>query len=151
MKSAGGHIRAGRGAAGPRLGVKKPEWVKDVSVNGVIFPRAKGALEIGLRSGLGVPIIIGDQVLAVLAFYMSRTGEEDSHLVDLVSSISAQLGSVVQRKLAEETIRKYSEELEEKIRERTTELEDAQTGGGIRPTGLNRTFSPTCPMSSGRR
>ena len=105
---------------------KKPEWVKDVSVNGVIFPRAKGALEIGLRSGLGVPIIIGDQVLAVLAFYMSRTGEEDSHLVDLVSSISAQLGSVVQRKLAEETIRKYSEELEEKIRERTTELEDAK-------------------------
>ncbi|MCK9420948.1 MAG: PAS domain S-box protein [Nitrospirae bacterium] len=116
----------GTGLPGRVWASKKPEWVMDVSVNGVIFPRAKEALEIGIRSGLGIPIIVGDQVLAVLAFYMSKTREKDSHLVDLVSSISAQLGSVVQRKLAEEMIIKYNEVLEEKIKKRTAELEVAK-------------------------
>jgi PAS domain S-box-containing protein len=82
---------------------RKYEWVPDVSIFSEIdFPRAKFAREAGFRACLGVPIIAKDEVLAVLIFLMFESREEDMRLVDFISVAAAQLGSVIQRKKAED-------------------------------------------------
>ncbi len=81
---------------------RKPEWFPDVSAEPEqIFLRASIALEAGLKAGYGVPIIANGQVLAVLVFFMMAYHEEDKRLLELVSGVATQLGSVFQRKKAE--------------------------------------------------
>ena len=87
-----------------------------------IFPRAKFALEAGLKAGLAIPILSRKKVVAVIAFFMFDAREEETHLIKLISAIASQLGLVVQRKLMEDGLRKAYERLEIRIEERTAEL-----------------------------
>lgn len=98
-------FRPGKGLPGRVWATKKPEWVRDVSVNGEIYLRTNAALKTELRSGFGIPIIAGSEVIAVIVFYMHEAREKDRHLVDLVSSVAFQIGSVFQRKLAEDMLK----------------------------------------------
>ncbi|MCD5415604.1 GAF domain-containing protein [Candidatus Bipolaricaulota bacterium] len=105
---------------------RQPEWIPDVSTESqAVFFRTKMALEAGLQAALGVPIIGGDEVLAVLVFFMFESRQEDERLVALVSAVATQLGLVIQRKRAEDELATLNLELEEKIKERTKELEAA--------------------------
>ncbi len=84
---------------------KQPEWTPDVSAESkAVFLRAQIALECGLKAGFGVPIIANGQVLSVLVFFMLEPREEDNRLVELVSAAAMQLGSVIQRKQAEQAL-----------------------------------------------
>lgn len=88
---------------------KKPEWIPDVSlISEQIYPRVTVAKECGVRAGLGVPIISDDEVLAVLVFLMFECQKKDKHLVDIVSAVATQLGSVIRKKLIEEQFRAAS-------------------------------------------
>lgn len=85
---------------------KQSEWIRDVSkVPSSIFLRAQVAMEVGLRAGLGVPIVDNEEVLAVLVFFRFESYREEKHLVELVSTAATQLGSLIQRKRTEETLR----------------------------------------------
>lgn len=83
---------------------KKPEWLPDVSVSPGLFYRARAAHEAGLKAGLGLPILAGDQLLAVLVFSMFESREKDKRLVEIVSAAGVQLGSVLQRKQMEQAL-----------------------------------------------
>ncbi|MDO8726587.1 MAG: PAS domain S-box protein [Candidatus Methanoperedens sp.] len=86
---------------------KLPEWIPDVSLSpNTIYPRVQMAREAGLKASLGVPIIAKEQILAVLLFFMLESREKDKQLVDIVSAVASQLGSVIQHKQADEDIRK---------------------------------------------
>jgi PAS domain S-box-containing protein len=88
---------------------KKPEWIPDVSIlSQPIYPRVTVAKECGVRAGLGVPIIADNEVLAVLVFLMFDYQKKDKLLVDIVSAVATQLGSVIKRKVAEERFREAS-------------------------------------------
>lgn len=85
---------------------KNYEWIRDVSAESEkIYFRAKLALEMGLKACIGIPIVADHKVLAVLVFYMFESRAEDEHLVDIISAVAAQLGSIVQLKKTEEAIR----------------------------------------------
>lgn len=85
---------------------KQSEWIQDVSkVPSSIFLRAQVAMEVGLRAGLGVPIVDNEEVLAVLVFFRFESYSEEKHLVELVSTAATQLGSLMRRKRTEETLR----------------------------------------------
>ena len=73
-----------------------------------IYPRVTVAKECGVRAGLGVPIISDDEVLAVLVFLMLECQQKDRQLVDIVSAVATQLGSVIRKKLVEEQFRAAS-------------------------------------------
>lgn len=93
----------------------KPEWIPDVSVQpNAIFSRYELAQDCGLKAGFGVPILIPPtiltsqepgKVLAVLVFFMLEFRQQDRRLVELVSAVAAQLGTVIQQKKAEAALR----------------------------------------------
>ncbi|MBD2743461.1 PAS domain S-box protein [Coleofasciculus sp. FACHB-1120] len=117
----------GKGLPGRVWSSQQPEWIDDVStVPPAVFERAAIAQESGLKASFAIPIIattfwepsslpiqdghstgvpLGQsQVLAVLLFFNFDSQEEDRRLVELVSGVAAQLGSVIQRKQIETTL-----------------------------------------------
>ncbi len=81
---------------------QQPEWMQNVSTAAdTAFLRKHCALEVGFKSALAIPIVARSRVLAVLVFFMFTAGDEDKHLVKLVSTVATQLGALIQRKQVE--------------------------------------------------
>lgn len=96
----------GEGIPGRVWITQKPEWRRDVSSeSSEVYLRAKLAQKAGLKAALGLPILAVDGVLAVLVFYMFQSRDEDARLIEVISA-STELGLLIQRKRAEEEIRK---------------------------------------------
>nr|MBC8333503.1 GAF domain-containing protein [Anaerolineae bacterium] len=84
---------------------KQPEWIQDIRQHTTdTFLRGQIAASSGLGSVFGVPIIEGDQVLAVAVFFMATISSEDQRLLELLSTLATQLGTALQRKLVEDEI-----------------------------------------------
>ncbi len=101
---------SGSGLPGRVWASKKPAWIKDINTDGN-FPRADVANEAGLRAGLGIPVLAGNEVIAVLEFFVREPRQEDEHLIGVVFSAAAQLGSVIQNKRAEMALRRSENQL----------------------------------------
>jgi len=105
---------------------KQPEWIEDVSIAGNnIFLRASLAKQVGIKAGLGVPIVgftsgEATEVLAVLVFFMFDSCHEDKRQVELVRAIATGLATLMQRKRAESALKK-SEERYRAVVEQTSE------------------------------
>ena len=96
-----------RSKTGPGLMVrvwssKQAEWDPDVSAAAV---RAEAARQAGLQAAVGVPIIADDHVQTVLVFFTSASREEDKRLIEVISAVASQLGSLIRRKRAEQALR----------------------------------------------
>jgi PAS domain S-box-containing protein len=99
-------------------------WIPDVSQDRN-FPRAKMASECGLRGAFGFTVRLGENVLGVIEFFSDEVRQEDPVLLEMFAAIGAQLGIFIERRRAEDEIRKLNIELERRIRERTMELAEA--------------------------
>jgi PAS domain S-box-containing protein len=94
----------GEGLPGRAWSSKQPAWIGDLSLD-PNFPRAPFAREAGLHAGVAVPVIAEQDVVAVMEFFLTERCEEGDQLVDLVSTVAVQLGSLFNRKQAEEAQR----------------------------------------------
>ncbi len=89
---------------------KQPQWIEDISqISQRKFIRKEIALKVGLKSCFNIPILNGDEVLAVLIIFKCSVKSRDKRLLELVSALAAQLGGLIKRKQAE-TAHRYSEE-----------------------------------------
>ena len=102
----------GVGLPGRVWSSKQPVWVQDVTLD-PNFPCAQIAREIGLKAALGIPILSGDQVLAVVEFFMREPRREDERLVKVITAVAAQFDLIIERKRAEQTLRENEAELRE--------------------------------------
>lgn len=84
---------------------KQPEWIEDVALAFDIFIRQKLAAATGLKAGFGVPILVNDQVLAVLVFYKKSVIPTRPQLMKLLKAVAAQVASIIKRKQVEEKFR----------------------------------------------
>src|SRR5262249_50704845 len=66
------HFEHGVGLPGRVWESKHPAWVENV-VDDPNFPRSKAARIAGLKTGVGIPILSGNQVIAVLEFFMRES------------------------------------------------------------------------------
>ncbi|MEH2064356.1 MAG: PAS domain S-box protein [Nostoc sp.] len=84
---------------------QEPEWIEDVSlVTEPVFLRSLQAAKVGLKASFGVPILAGNQVLAVLVFFKRSSVLIDQRLLLLVSAVAAQLGGLIERKTLEQEL-----------------------------------------------
>ncbi len=74
---------------------KQPQWEEDVgALPQTVYPLARQAEVIGLKSALGIPILANNTVIAVLLFYSQNLRKEERELIELISAFS-DLGSMV--------------------------------------------------------
>ena len=100
----------GLGVPGRIWSTRKVEWIEDVSVvNNSFFARSQMAAAVGLKACFGVPIRANSEVLAVLLFCKRERSIMEPRIVELVNAVATQLGSHIQRKQAEEELRKSEE------------------------------------------
>lgn len=89
----------------------KPLWVRDISKD-TNFPRAKLAVDLGVKSGFGCPVLIGTEVIAVLEFFAPEIVEPDQSLLDTLVQVGMQLGRVAERERTDLELRRRQAELE---------------------------------------
>jgi PAS domain S-box-containing protein len=100
----------GVGVPGRIWSTQKVEWIEDVAVvNNSFFARSQMAAALGLKACFGVPIGTSSQVLAVLIFCKRDRSIMEPRIVELVKAVATQLGFHIQRKQAEEELRKSEE------------------------------------------
>ena len=81
---------------------REREWHQDISVESeVTYHRIESAREAGFFATLGVPIMAGDELLAVAVFYMNEVRAEDERVVEVITAVTTQLGAALQQKMAQ--------------------------------------------------
>jgi PAS domain S-box-containing protein len=83
----------------------EPLWMAEVTKDPE-FTRADCARKEGLRGGLAFPVLLKSEVLGVLAFFSCEAHAPDEELLQLFSAIGSQIGQFIERKRAEEGLRR---------------------------------------------
>ena len=104
----------GEGLPGRVLEQSRAVWVEDIPT-ARSFPRAAVAESVGLNGAFGVPILVGDEIAAVMEFFSVEPRPRDDELLDTLAQAGVQLGRVVERDRA-------ARELERAVVDRTAEL-----------------------------
>src|SRR6476660_2110682 len=84
------HFEPGVGLPGRVWESKRPAWVENVT-DDPNFPRSAAARTAGLKTGVGIPILSGKKVIAVLEFFMRESRAENERLLNVIASVAAQL------------------------------------------------------------
>ncbi|HXC26122.1 MAG TPA: ATP-binding protein [Gemmatimonadaceae bacterium] len=103
-QGAGFTFVAGEGIPGTAWVSRQPVWVHDLGHSSE-FTRAPLAALGGLRAAVAVPLIAGDEVLAVLEFFLRTVTEQDVSCVALASAVATPLAVLLQRKQTEDAHR----------------------------------------------
>src|SRR6266513_1437000 len=111
VASEGSHFKPGVGLPGRVWKLKRPAWIEDVTQH-PNFPRTKAAAKVGLKAAVGIPIMSGDEVIAVIEFFVHGSRAENEPLVKVITAVAAQLDLVIERKRAEEKLSRTNEILE---------------------------------------
>jgi diguanylate cyclase (GGDEF)-like protein len=126
---------SGKGLPGRVLATGEPAWIFDVT-NDANFPRAPAAAEVGLKAAFAFPVLVGDDVAAVLEFFAPVAAEPNPAQLETMALVGTQLGRVVERKSAERRLaeqalhdaltglpnrRRLMAEFEEHVEDATTE------------------------------
>jgi PAS domain S-box-containing protein len=98
----------GVGLPGLVLESGKPAWIADITKD-ANFPHARMADDIGIKEGFGVPVLVGDEVVAVLEFFSAEPIKPDEDSQAVLDNIGTQVGRVIERKQAEEALRESEE------------------------------------------
>jgi PAS domain S-box-containing protein len=94
-------LRRGEGFPGRVWADRVATWVPDLA-EGLLFDRGQAAARIGLRTGFGFPLTVGDQTLGVMEFFTRQVEPPDDALLEAMSVIGSQIGQFLERKRAEQ-------------------------------------------------
>ncbi len=103
------------------------EWVRDVTKD-PNFPRANLAREAALKAALAIPIRTGDEVIAVIEFFLREPRDEDDRLVRVITAVGAQLGLVVEHKRASAAVLEWKNRYEAAVESSNLMLYDWSPG-----------------------
>lgn len=107
------------GLPGRAWSKKQPVWIRDVTQE-LEYLHTQIVEEVGFKMGVAFPVIANDEVVTVIVFYQKEAKESDERLVNLISTVVAQLGPMIRHKQIEEALRESEErfrQLAENIRQ----------------------------------
>ncbi len=81
----------------------QPAWIPDLTKDRN-FPRAPIAVQEGLRSAFGFPVLLGPEVVAVLEFFSCKIRRPDEELLKLLATVGSQIGQFAERRRAEDQL-----------------------------------------------
>ncbi len=95
----------GIGLPGRVWSSREPVYIPDV-VHDANFARAPIAAREGLHAAFAFPILLGSEVLGVIAFFSQEIRQPDQDRLDMMATIGSQIGQFIERKRAEEELRR---------------------------------------------
>ncbi|MCA1815443.1 MAG: PAS domain S-box protein [Acidobacteria bacterium] len=98
-------FRGGEGLPGRVWATGEAAWLADVARDDN-FPRARAAAREGIRAGFAFPVRSGAEVVGVMEFFSREARVPDAELNAVMSSVGTQLGQLVERKRAEDSLRR---------------------------------------------
>ena len=114
----------GTGLPGSVWAQKRAVWLTDISQE-LNLPRRDTAITAGLKSAMAFPIQRARDFIGVLEFFTSQRMEQDANLLNMMTAIGSEIGQFIQRRRAEDDLRRAHDELEMRIQQRTAELKTA--------------------------
>jgi PAS domain S-box-containing protein len=106
--SEAGAVAAGQGVCGRALVTRRAAWVADVDGAGR-SPREAALAALGIRAGFAFPVLVENEVVAVLEFYGGSGGAPDAPFLDAIAAIAAQLAQVFERERMARALRRTHE------------------------------------------
>ncbi|MCW8906410.1 MAG: diguanylate cyclase [Sedimenticola sp.] len=97
-------FNVGEGIPGRVLATGKPVWIEDISADDN-FPRARVSGELEVRTSFALPVVVGQDVVAVLEFFTPEYTENDETFLGALSHIGIELGRVIERDRSAEQLR----------------------------------------------
>jgi len=91
---------------------KKAQWIKNFKYK-KDYPLCSEALNHGLESLVIFPIFISGKVVALMEFFSEQKAISDENMPYLMDQIGAQIGLILERKIAEEELKKLSMAIEQ--------------------------------------
>lgn len=110
--SANHTFECGKGLPGHVWASRESLWMPDVRLD-QNFPRLASAVRSGLRSAFASPIVIGDQTLGVIEFFARHIHEPDADFSEMMGTVAVNFGQFIERKTAENELRRSEQELAE--------------------------------------
>lgn len=102
-RSRGLRVRAGEDLVGAAWARRTSLWLAELD-DSPIFLRRQDAHTAGLHAGAAIPVLDGDRVVAVLAFFVDFPRPSDERRLALVAVVAHQLGAIVARRRAEDEV-----------------------------------------------
>ena len=101
------YFKKGEGLPGRVLAETEPAWISDLW-NDLNFPRGDISKNVGLHTGMAIPIMVGEEVGGVMEFFTENNLELDPELLESLAPLGVQLGRVLERARAESLLKKQA-------------------------------------------
>ncbi|MGV3523576.1 MAG: response regulator [Candidatus Sericytochromatia bacterium] len=98
-------------AAGQVLMTRQPQWIDFTELDVARFPRAPVALGAYLQCLLAFPVQVKGEVMAVMEFFATEPDPPSEDMLTIMQEAAQQLGYVIERKQAEEDLRRTEQHL----------------------------------------
>jgi PAS domain S-box-containing protein len=109
--SIGRVLQKGKDLPGQIWAAESPCWIEDLQEN-PNFLRAGSAKTDGLITGWGVPVRVGNQVIAVVEFFSRQKQREDTEMMATVETVCASIGQFMARSAQESRLEELNRQKE---------------------------------------
>lgn len=112
--TSGTRFRRGQGLPGRVFANGKPEWTTHLRRD-LCGDRAAIAEELGMRTAVAFPVLVGEKVAAVLEFFSGQVVQPEQRIMDVMAGVGMQLGRIIERAEFEEHLLTIAEEVRQGI------------------------------------
>ncbi len=109
--SIGRVLQKGKDLPGQIWAAESPCWIEDLQEDST-FLRATSAKADGLITGWGVPVRVGNQVIAVVEFFSRQKQREDREMMATVETVCASIGQFMARSAQESRLEELNRQKE---------------------------------------
>jgi signal transduction histidine kinase len=102
---------------------REVSYIENTLASGWVPPIVERLRDQGIRSVIYTPLVAEDRLIGAIALSSVETGGFQAHHLDILREVADQLAIGIQQSNLREELQRYNAELEQRVAERTAELE----------------------------